>query len=132
MFTATDYAVELADVNNVAVKVTDTLTVADTEAGPWTRSLTAPAKGTYRFKVRAAGGGRNPSAQQQRACIGICRCTRHMLPSMPHADAALPMPHADAVLPITACSSLPPTCMAPTLSQLRLPQWCWACRMRPL
>ena len=56
VFTAVDYAVELADVNNASVKVTDSLNVADTAAGPWSRTLTAPAKGTYRFKVGAVGG----------------------------------------------------------------------------
>lgn len=53
VYTATSYVTELVDVNVAANTVTDTLTVDDTEAGPWTRTLVALAKGTYRLKVRA-------------------------------------------------------------------------------
>lgn len=51
-FTATKYTVTLEDVNTPTNKDSQTFTVADDEAGPWTRTLNAPAKGTYRFKVR--------------------------------------------------------------------------------
>lgn len=50
-FTATSYVTELTDVNVEGSTITDTLAVLDTEAGPWTRTLTATAKGTYRFTV---------------------------------------------------------------------------------
>lgn len=53
VFTATSYVAELADLNNAGVKITDALSVADTEEGPWSRTLTAPGKGTYRFTVGA-------------------------------------------------------------------------------
>ena len=53
VFTATSYVAELIDANVAGSSVTNTLTVVDTEAGPWTRKLTAPAKGTYRFTVGA-------------------------------------------------------------------------------
>ncbi|PRW20918.1 fibronectin type III domain-containing [Chlorella sorokiniana] len=53
-FTATKYTVTLVDVNNAANTASEVLTPADSEAGPWTSSLTAPAKGTYRFEVTAA------------------------------------------------------------------------------
>lgn len=54
VYTASSYAIELSDVfRTSAPPVTDSLTnVEHSEAGPWTRTLTVPAKGTYRFKVR--------------------------------------------------------------------------------
>lgn len=51
-FTATKYTITLEDVNTPTSKASQTFTPADSETGPWTRTLTAPAKGTYRFKVR--------------------------------------------------------------------------------
>ena len=48
--------------NNAGVKVPDVLTVLDTEAGPWSRTLTVPAKGTYRFTVRWLVGAAGPHA----------------------------------------------------------------------
>ncbi len=54
VYTASGYAIELSDVFRTSVApVTDSLTnVPHTETGPWTRTLTVHAKGTYRFKVR--------------------------------------------------------------------------------
>lgn len=37
--------------NDAADTLSDTLAVADTEEGPWSRTLTMTTKGTYRFKV---------------------------------------------------------------------------------
>ena len=60
MFTATIYAVELADVNNAGSKSVNVLTVDDTEEGPWSRTLPVSATGTYRFTVRGLAGTAGP------------------------------------------------------------------------
>ncbi len=59
VYTAASYWIELTDVfRDQEPAITDSLTnVAHNEAGPWTRTLTVPAKGTYRFKVRWAEWG---------------------------------------------------------------------------
>lgn len=41
----------MVDVNNSANNVSEVFTPDDNEAGPFTRALTAPRKGTYRFEV---------------------------------------------------------------------------------
>lgn len=53
VYTAASYSIELTDVfRTQEPAITDSLTnVANSEAGPWTRSLTVPGNGTYRFKV---------------------------------------------------------------------------------
>ena len=54
VFTATSYVAVLTDVNDDTNTLTDSMAVADTEEGPWSRTLTAPGKGTYRFTVTMA------------------------------------------------------------------------------
>lgn len=93
VFTATTYAVELTDVNNAGNKVTDTTIVDDTEEGPWSSTLSAPVKGTYRFKVRAWGqGAAGPpcwdasAAQQSRLPVAVAAASHsHVAPT--HAIA---------------------------------------------
>ena len=90
VFTATSYVAELIDANVAGSSVTNTLTVVDTEAGPWTRKLTAPAKGTYRFKV---------GLQRHKGCCACCphrpsaTVLTHTLPHRP-ACAAHRLKHA--------------------------------------
>ena len=55
-FTAVNYTITLVDVNTPTNTASEVLTPAAGEAGPWTRTLTAPAKGTYRFEVRCCAG----------------------------------------------------------------------------
>lgn len=62
VFTATTYETVLTDVNVASNTDTDTMTVAVTAEGPWTRTLQAPAKGTYRFTVRCVAGWCNGAA----------------------------------------------------------------------
>ncbi len=57
-FTAINYTITLVDVNTPTNTASEVLTPAASEAGPWTRTLTAPAKGTYRFEVRCCAGQR--------------------------------------------------------------------------
>ena len=54
VFTATKYTVVLVDVANPANNKTEVLTPVDSETGPWTPTITAPRKGTYRVEVRSA------------------------------------------------------------------------------
>ena len=58
VYTAASYAIQLSDLNRGGQPIVDTLSVADSEAGPWTRTLAVPAKGAYRFQVRWGGGCR--------------------------------------------------------------------------
>lgn len=108
VFTATSYVAELIDANVADSSVTDTLVVADTEAGPWTRKLTVPAKGTYSFKV---GWARNQ---------GLLLHAPH---TAMHTHTAAPPP--------CLRSSPPQTRTAPTALWPSRRQWCWACPTLP-
>ena len=55
-FTAINYTITLVDVNNAATNKSEVLTPAASEQGPWTYTMTAPAKGSYRFEVRSCAG----------------------------------------------------------------------------
>ncbi|PRW20837.1 Ig-like domain repeat [Chlorella sorokiniana] len=72
-FTATSYVAELIDVNVAGSSVTNTLAVADTEAGPWSSTLTVPAKGTYRFQLTASNthGAHGPVAESEAVVLGL-------------------------------------------------------------
>ena len=54
VFTATNYTVTLVDVRSPTNTASEVLSPAASEDGPWTSTLTAPAKGTYRFEVCVA------------------------------------------------------------------------------
>ena len=113
VFTATTYETILTDVNTPSNTDSDTWTVADTAEGPWTRTLQAPAKGTYRFTVRCGG------------LVQWCRLdggpTKHGLPTtqrthLPHCCAAHRLQRAWRSWPggpVGACGAGPARCPHP-------------------
>lgn len=139
VFTATSYVAVLTDVNDDTNTLTDSMAVADTEEGPWSRTLTMAAKGTYRFKVHATPVQQSVGGQ----CVGgvqpaparpllrqpqTLQHEQHIRPQPPeHSPRHLTLP----LLPPLRCSSPHPTCVATTARWLSLSRWCWACRTSP-
>lgn len=73
VFTATKYNVNIVDVNIPANTATEVLTPPDTEPGPWTSTLTVPAKGSYRFAVSVAGHRMKPAQRAgKEAAMHLC------------------------------------------------------------
>ena len=118
VYTASGYAIELADVfRTSATPVTDSLAnVAHTDAGPWTRTLTVPAKGTYRFKV--CGTWLRTVPTQRKGGIG-----ENTAEEGSAASALI------TLLPFN-CRWSRPTSMAPSLRTPCPTQWLSACLMR--
>ena len=70
VFTATNYTVTLVDVRSPANTASEVLSPPASEDGPWTSTLTAPAKGTYRFEVWHWCGAGGPEC----ACLVVVQC----------------------------------------------------------